>query len=292
MKFTTLFNEAVAEPPVAGGTGGAAVANAPAAPVSTSAPVETAWDSKLPDNWHLKLGDEYAAYAETAKNFKDVRDLVKSVVTLRGSGPKYPGEQSTPEEISRFREVAQVPADAKGYGLAAPEKLPEGVSWDQATADRLSEVAHKHHIPAPALKALAAAQLEIEAGRATAMVDAQAKQMKAAQDSLVEAWRGDFDANASTVRHFTGRLAEQAGVAPEDAARLANDPSFAKIALAMAKTTSEHGIKTPAAGDLRTPRQRADEIMKGTDAQWSEAYKKGDHAAMEVVSNLLKEAAK
>lgn len=274
--------------------GGAGFANPPV--TATTVPLvapppagETPWDSKLPENWHLKLGDEYAPYAETAKNFKDVRDLVKSVVTLRGSGPKYPGEQSTPEEISRFREVAQVPADAKGYGLVAPEKLPEGVSWDQATADKLSDVAHKFHIPAPALKALAAAQLEIEAGRAQQLRDYQAGEFKKSEDALVAEWRGDFEANASMVRHFTGRLAEQAGVPPEDAARLAGDPAFARLALAMSKMTSEHGVKPPI-GALQAPRQRADAIMKGTDPEWGKLYQEGNLKAMELVANLLKES--
>lgn len=295
-----LYNEHVDVAPP-GGTGGAATVAPAAAPAT--APVQTpaapaSWinpDGSFVEGWHKNLGDAYAPYAETAVNFKSVGDLVKSVVRLRGSGPKYPGDQATPEDISRFREAAQVPADAKGYGLTPPENLPEGVTWDQATADHLAEIAHKHHIPAPALKALAAAQAEVEAGRAKVAAENQAKALQEAQNTLVNEWRGDYDANLSMVRHTTGRLAEAAGIDPADAslAAMSNNPAFAKLIMQVVKNTGEGGVRTPAGtGDLRSARQRADEIMKGTDTQWGKAYQEGDTKAMEVVSNLLREAQK
>jgi hypothetical protein len=109
----------------------------------------------------------------------------------------------------------------------------------------------------------------------------------------VAEWRGDYEANLSTARHFTMKLAEQARISPEGAERLANDPDFARMAVAMAKLTREDAVKTPAGpGYLRTPRQRADEIMRGTDQQWGRLYQEGHREAIDVVSNLLKEAAR
>jgi hypothetical protein len=123
--------------------------------------------------------------------------------------------------------------------------------------------------------------------------DWQAAQRRQSEDALVAEWRGDFEANSSTARHFTVKIAEQAGVSPENAVRLAGDPDFARMALAMAKLTREDGLKTPAGtGYLRTPRQRADEIMRGTDEQWGRLYQEGNRQALEVVSGLLKEAAR
>lgn len=290
-KFQCLYHEA-SDDMAGGGDGGATATTATGVDSGAATPPAglVNADGSFAEGWFSRLGDQYAPYAETAKNFRHVGDLVKSVVHLRGAGPKYPGEQATPDEVARFREAALVPKEAAGYGLSAPERLPDGVAWDQATADRFAEIAHKHHIPAPAMKALVAAQLEIEGGRAQQFRDHVARQQREAQDGLVAEWRGDYNANIQQARQFTGRIADAAGLSQEDAARLASDPAFARVAVAMSKLTAEDAIRAPAMAELRSARQRADEIMRGTDSQWGRLYQEGNRQAMEVVTELLRRA--
>jgi hypothetical protein len=257
-----------------------------------AAPAYFNTDGSFGENWHAGLGDEFAPHAATLGRFKNVGDLAKSYVHLRSNGPAYPGENSTPDDITRFRALANVPETKEGYGLAKPENLPEGVEWSPEAADAFLEVAHKFHIPAPAVKALAEYQLANQAKAAQAFADQQAAERKASEDALIGEWRGDFEANKSTVRHLTETLARQAGVPTDDPAiaQLADTPAFAKIMLQVSKLTAEDTIRPPAGlGDLRSPQQRAEAIMAGTDPEFGKLYLEGDPRAYAAVTQFLQQ---
>jgi hypothetical protein len=283
---------------------------APPAPEATTTPAETTatvvdtmqqqttpspfgTDGKFRENWHLSLGDEFAPHAETLKRFGNVTDLAKSYVHLRGTGPGYPGENATTDEIARFRQLAKVPASPAEYGIQKPENLPPGMEWNESFLGEMAAVAHKHHIPGPAFQALVQAQLAHAQTHAQTTESTRAAEIKAAQDGLVAEWRGDYENNLATVRHLTSRYAERAGI-PEDSPHLAalmNNPDFARIVQQVSTLTAEDGIRAPSGmGDLRTPRQVANDIMSGKDAQWGEKYMEGDRAAMEHVGRLLQKA--
>jgi hypothetical protein len=283
---------------------------APPAPEATATPAETTatvvdttqqqttpspfgTDGKFVENWHLSLGDEFAPHAETLKRFGNVTDLAKSYVHLRGTGPGYPGENATTDEIARFRQLAKVPASPAEYGIQKPENLPPGMEWNESFLGEMAAVAHKHHIPGPAFHALVQAQLAHAQTHAQTTESTRAAEIKAAQDGLVAEWRGDYENNLATVRHLTSRYAERAGI-PEDSPHLAalmNNPDFARIVHQVSTLTAEDGIRAPSGmGDLRTPRQVANDIMSGKDEQWGAKYMEGDRAAMEHVGRLLQKA--
>lgn len=290
-----MTNEAPPAPDATITTPAAPVTPSPdaAPPVSTPAASPFGTDGKLSENWHLSMGDEFAPHAETLKRFGSVADLAKSYVHLRGTGPGYPGENATTDEIARFRQLAKVPASPAEYGIQKPENLPPGMEWNESFLGEMAAVAHKHHIPAPAFQALVQAQLTHAQTHAQTTESTRAAEIKAAQDGLVAEWRGDYENNLATVRHLTSRYAERAGIA-EDSPHLAalmNNPDFARIVHQVSTLTAEDGIRAPSGmGDLRTPRQIANDIMAGKDAQWGEKYMAGDRAAMEHVGRLLQKA--
>jgi len=150
--------------------------------------------------------------------------------------------------------------------------LPEGMEFDSELAAAVAAAAHATHAPPATVQAMAKTFNEILAKRTQdAQVEYQ-KGLKAAQDNLVAEWRGDFQQNASTVRHLTGKLAEASGIAPDSPAlqQLANTPEFAKMMLHVSKLTQEDGIRTPTGfGDLRSAQQKIDEIKQGKDPLWS-----------------------
>lgn len=276
----------------------------PAAPVTTtpdagaSTPTSTppspfGQDGKLAENWYLSLGDEFAPHAETFKRFGSVADLAKSYAHLRSTGPGYPGENATTDEIARFRQLAKVPNSPAEYGIQKPENLPPGMEWNEGFLNEMAAVAHKHHIPAPAFQSLVQAQLAHAQNHAQTTESTRNAEIKAAQDSLIAEWRGDYETNLATVRHLTSRYAERAGI-PEDSPHLAalmNNPDFARIVHQVSTLTSEDGIRAPSGmGDLRTPGQIANDIMAGKDPEWGEKYQQGDRSAMEHVSRLLQKA--
>lgn len=263
-----------------------AAADTPATTTST-----TAFETSLPDGWQDHLGEEFAPHAASLQNFKDIKGLAKSYLHARASRTQLPDESSTPEQVAEWRELAGVPETPAAYELSAPEQLPEGVQWDDTRAAKLSEIAHKHHVPKAALKALAEADLQFQselAGRAQAQIEEAKAEAKA---QLVADWGSNFEANSNTVRHLASRLGESAQVPQEQLEALANNPAFNKIVLGMSKLISEDSARTPAGfGDLRSDQQRADEIMSGKDPEWGKKYMQGDRAAMDLVSQLLQKA--
>lgn len=249
--------------------GGAAVVTPTPAP-----PVHFNPDGSFSESWTAALGDEFSPHADALKPFKDVKGLAKSYLHFRSTGPAYPGEGAQAEDVTRFRGLAQVPAEGTptAYGIT----LPDGASdLDKSVLDRLAKVAHEGHLSAPGFQKVVSEYQKIQAEVAQAYQDEQEKASKAAQDDLIASWRGDFEANKSTVRHLASTLASAAGINPEDPAfaSMVENPAFGKMMLEVSKLTREDGIRTPAGmGDLRAPRQIADSIMDGSDPVWGKKY--------------------
>lgn len=290
-----LHNEALLEAPIGGTAPPIAPPAPPAAPDPTPAPSWFNPDGTFGENWQSALGDDFAPHAASLAPFKDIKGLAKSYLHFRANGPAYPEGNTAPEDVARFRAIAKVPETPEGYGITPPTDLPEGITFDDALAKDFAKIAHDHHVPAPALKALIAKQLEVEVSRHTAFQEAQQAERKAAQDALVGEWGGKYQENASIVRHHAGRLAEAAGI-PADSpalAQLANTPEFNRLMIQVAKLTAEDHIRTPAGfGDLRSAAERAESIMNGSDPTWGRRYQDGDPAAYPIVAELLKQAAK
>lgn len=272
--------------------------NEPAATPAAPAPQITPspapqFSPDLPENWFLAGGDAFAAEAETLGRFKSVTDLAKSYVHLRKHGPAFPTETSTPEDIERFRTLAQVPPSPEQYGIAPPQELPDGLAWDQGTVDSFAKIAHQHHVPAPAFKALVEAFTQTEAAKVQAAQAAQQQELAKIQQDLMRELgpnQLDYERNAGKINHTVAILAEKANIDPADPALAAirSNPAMIKILHQVAKMTEEDPTRAPAGyGDLRSDRDKADDIMKGRDPEWSELYKQGDKRAVDRVARLL-----
>lgn len=289
LRFQRVFNEAAAEGGDQGG--GAAAAAAVAAPVHFNP------DGTFSESWTAALGDEFSPHADALKPFKDVKGLAKSYLHFRSTGPAYPGEGAQPEDVTRFRGLAQVPVEGTptAYGITLPDTASD---LDKSVMERLAKVAHEGHLSAPGFQKVVSEYQKIQAEVAQAYQDEQEKASKAAQDDLIASWRGDFEVNKSTVRHWASTLASAAGINSEDPAfaPMVDNPAFGKIMLEVSKLVREDGIRTPNGhGDLRSAAQIANSIMDGSDPEWGKKYKEGTddekRAAYAVVSRLLNKAA-
>jgi hypothetical protein len=291
-----------------GGGGAAAVAAVPDATATATATATTAAASAAPsyfnpdgsfgENWQLGLGDEFSPHAAALAPFKDVKSLAKSYVHFRSTGPAYPGEQSSPEDVQRFRAVAQVPIDgtAAAYGITLPD---DATDLNRSTMDRLAKAAHEAHVPLAGFQKIVMEYKAMEQAAQQEYADALQAETKAAQDALVGEWRGNYEPNKSIVRHIATTFATQAGVDLESPAfqGMLDNPAFARVMLEVSKATQEDRIMAPAGmGDLRAPQQVADSIMEGKDPTWGEKYVSGNReekvAAAREVARLLSLAAK
>lgn len=253
-------------------------------------------DGTFSENWTLSLGDEFAPHAQSLKDFKDVKGLAKSYLHFRGTGPAYPTHQTAPEDIARFHSLAKVPTEgtATAYGL----QIPEGIAPEEkGMYDRIAAVAHKAHAPAPVVAAIVAEYQAIQSQVIAAEQERVATEQQAAQDQLVAKWGSKFEENASIARHLIQTMSSSAGIPVDDPslAGLLNNPAFAQIAVEFAKHTSEDRTRLPAGfGDIRSPQQKANSIMDGSDPVWGKKYTAGTteeaQAAYNEVSRLLAEA--
>lgn len=112
-----------------------------------------------PADWRTHLSDELKAdpvvssWAEKATE-KDIGSVLKSHAHLSkrmGSAVNLPGKDAKPDEVAAFKQrlieagvVPAPPKDISVYGNLKPEKLPEGLSWDDATAKTFGETLLKH----------------------------------------------------------------------------------------------------------------------------------------------------
>lgn len=197
----------------------------------------------------------------------------------RKNGVEYPGDGAVPQAVERFRKIAGVPETPEGYGITAESvQLPAGMEFDAELAQAITAAAHKTHTPPAALQAIVGEFNNILANRqADAAKQAEAAK-KAAQDQLVAEWRGDFAANASTVRHLAATFANEAGILPDDPGlvELANNPTFARLMFQVSRRSREDTISVPSGfGSLKSPAQQIAEIKAGTDPVWGQKWVNG-----------------
>lgn len=268
----------------------AAASQAAGTATQSAAPVHFAPDGTLGENWFTALGDEFAPLAADLGKFKSVKDLAKSYAHFKRVGPAYPAADATPEDVARFRQLAQVPETPEGYGIAKPAELPEGIEWDDTAAASIAAVAHQHHVPAAALQAIVAKQLELEGQRAAQAKHAAETALQEAQNSLMQELQGNYEASIQKVRHLTDTLAGAAGITDANAvAAMSSNPAFVRMMLQVSNRITEDGVRPPPGfADLRSPRQKIDDIKAGKDKDWSDAYARGDQRALDHVAGLYK----
>lgn len=224
------------------------------------------WTSSLAGS-HPALANQMMRYKTEADAFTGLENLVKTV-GRKAAGVSYPKEGATPEEVAAFRTDAGVPGRAEEYVLK-PEKLPDGVTWDDATSKQFSDIMHAHHIPAGAAKALVAAHLDTTASHAAAAavaVQARLESMVAASTKqFQQEWGVEFQNRVDVNNDFVGARLTAEDMA-DPALKLAlSHPAIVRIVDEARRAGREAPLpgasNTTAVGSM-TPRQQAMEIMK------------------------------
>lgn len=155
-------------------------------------------DGKFIQGWADKLPESHKQYAPSLSRFPGFLELAGSYANAEkklSTRVQAPNETSTPEQIAEWRKLIGAPEKPEDYGLAKPDKLPEGVEWNDAAVGKLAQVAHKHHLPPSAVKDLLGLHLELsgeQAGKARIEAESYVQnQSKLLQDQ----WGKDYKAN-------------------------------------------------------------------------------------------------
>lgn len=101
---------------------------------------------------------------------------------------KLPGADAKPEDWDPVWKALGRPDTPDGYGIAKPEKLPDGVEWDDAFAKGFSEFAHATGIPKAQAEKLIAWHTEQMGAQAAAMREAGQKLVEEERAALQKAF--------------------------------------------------------------------------------------------------------
>lgn len=155
-------------------------------------------DGKFIQGWADKLPESHKQYAPSLSRFPGFLELAGSYANAEkklSTRVQAPNETSTPEQIAEWRKLIGAPEKPEDYGLAKPDKLPDGVEWNDAAVGKLAQVAHKHHLPPSAVKELLGLHLELSGEQAgKSKIDAEAY-VQAQSKALQDEWKGDYQAN-------------------------------------------------------------------------------------------------
>mgnify|MGYP001467925545 CR=1 FL=1 len=111
---------------------------------TTPATLTTVTTPTVP-TWTEQLSADLKGNKELTK-YEKISDLGKAFVELKGKTEgmvKIPGEKATPEELSAFRQAMGIPDKPEGYELKKPDKMPEGMQYDETLESKFKETANK-----------------------------------------------------------------------------------------------------------------------------------------------------
>jgi hypothetical protein len=140
-----------------------------------------------------------AKFWDEAKGEPKVDQLGASYLQLekafgsKSTAPKKPGAGATPEQQAQYfaeiRKLTGAPESPEDYGLKAPDKLPEGVAWNDELASKAAGIAHKYGLPPEALRELIDLNNESLGGIVAKSEAAQKEQVDAMVSELNAEWK-------------------------------------------------------------------------------------------------------
>lgn len=303
-----------------GGAGTAAAAD----PAAGAVPAAGAGGAAQPGAAGADAGVWYDKLPEQAKNvligsgYHTAPDPVAALEKVLGS---YDHAQKRlgvkPEELIRRPKDGQpldewvrangkvfgLPEKPEDYKLAAPEKMPEGIAWDQELAGRIAQKAHAAGVPPVYAQKLAEIHLEEMGAGLHNAEQLLATHRETTLQELQREWGQQTQARRDVAAMGFRAMAEKAGLDEAQAAQVASalsgqlmkggmaqpvaDAAVVKMFHAIGAAMGEQGFKAPTAGGgvslggRATPaeaRARLDSI-RAPGGEYAQARARGDKAA-------------
>lgn len=163
-------------------------------------------------DWHKTIpidGIDDAQRARLSK-YSDLPTALKSLAhqeSMLGKkvdGVLPPTDGSAPEDIAQFRKAIGAPETVDGYSVAAPENLPEGVTWDESVVKRFAPILDKFHAPSGMMEALTSEFLTMQGENYQAAVGHQASTQASTLDAeaglLRTDWGQEYERNSELAK--------------------------------------------------------------------------------------------
>ena len=166
----------------------------------------------------------------------------------RGKALEPLHEGSTDKEKEFFtktiRNANGVPETAEGYGLKAPEEIPEGMAFDEGMLTKFGELSHKHNLSPDAVNELMAFDMErqqaILEGSQTTVEEYQTQQIQ----ELKAEYGDNYDNIIKDATNGARTIAKAMGVEEDQVIDMATDAFTIKAFKAVADLLSEDSIVT------------------------------------------------
>jgi hypothetical protein len=253
---------------------------APATPSSTTPPPSqffgehVAKEGRFQEGWteHLRAQgfERLANKAATAGDEATLFRILDETIGFTGKKtiPQYPGADADDATLSAYRKSAGVPDSPEAYNLK-PEALPEGVTWDDATAKDIAGILHKHHVPQAAAQELIARHMETVAAQSKAAGETYQQMIQGlvakSDQTFRQEWGSEYETRLESNRAFIqSRLAPQELADPTLAAALSH-PQIVRLVDEARRSLREAplpGVSAENSGGSLSPRQQAIKIME------------------------------
>jgi hypothetical protein len=243
----------------------------PAAPAANAEPaVKPEW---LPEKFWRDDKMDTEALAKSYHGLEQLLGKKAHAVTV-------PTDKSTPEEIAAYRKALGIPESPDKYDVR-PEQLPEGMAWDDSTAKRVAEVAHKHNIPPAAIKELVALDLD----RAKHMNEAAAQMLTQQKAAAIEELKKTYGTELPAKLDLAKRAAATAGIDPNDSGF--QSPAMVKFAVWAAQQISDDKLVEGKATSASSAQARARDIMVNPSNPLYARYQSGDSEIVDQVRRMM-----
>jgi hypothetical protein len=241
-------------------------------------------DGKFAEGWLDRLPEEFTDAKPTLSKYGSVQDLAKAHYHLQkkigNPGVQIPTEKSSPEEVAAFRKALGVPEAPDKYELL-PEQLPEGVEVNPELLKPYAEIAHKHNIPAAAMKDLVAENIKQAALANEAAGGIIAQRLADGEKQLRTTFGGEYDSRLNMAK----RAASAVGL--DLKSHGLTDPN---VVIALAQLGDMMSEDKLASGDGNLPmggKHRAKDIMTNEANPLYKKYQDGDEETVKLVTRLL-----
>jgi hypothetical protein len=216
-----------------------------------------------------KLDQLGASYISLEKAFSSKREI------------KKPGADAKPEDVAAYqaevRKITGAPEKPEGYGLKAPDNLPEGVEWNAELATKAASIAHKYSVPPEALHELIALNNENMSGLVAKSAEAQ----KAQREEMIAGLNAEWKDQAANNWQRAARGAVALGI-DINTSELANNAEFIKAALAVDKLIGEDQKLIGVDSSQSTYEERMDKIRASDAYQGKLGPAKQEEAAAQL----------
>ena len=160
-------------------------------------------DGILSENWRDSLPDDLKndGSLQAIKTFPNlVKGYVHAQHMVGADKTIVPGKDATPEEVAAYRKAIGVPETAEGYEFAAPENLPEGMTFDEGLAKEFSKTALELGLTKDQAQSLMGFQAAYETRRFEAMQQAATAQCEETEKKLRSEWGNKYDTRINEIK--------------------------------------------------------------------------------------------